>query len=147
MVAAAGGHSCRCQCRRPVHVDDVVAGVLALLQSPVLRCAIALLWIWTGIVSLGLYPVQDSLALLARVGLHGIAATLALYSAAALDLLLGVLTLVAPARRRSAVWAAQLLLIGGYTVLITLFLSEYWIHPYGPISLSVKGLRVTSARA
>ena len=31
-------------------------------------------------------------------------------------------------------WAAQLLLIGGYTLLITLFLPEYWLHPYGPIS-------------
>lgn len=101
---------------------------------PVLRCAIALLWIWTGIVSLGLYPVQESLALLARVGLHGAMATLALYGAAALDLSLGVLTLVAPARRRAAVWAAQLLLIGSYTALITLFLPEYWLHPYGPIS-------------
>ena len=101
---------------------------------PVLRYAIALLWIWTGIVSLGLYPVQDSLALLARVGLHGAMASLALYGAAALDLLLGVLTVVVPARRRGAVWAAQLLLIGGYTVLITLFLPEYWLHPYGPIS-------------
>jgi uncharacterized protein YbjT (DUF2867 family) len=101
---------------------------------PVLRVTIALLWIWTGIVSLGLYPVQDSMALLARVGLHGTMATLALYGAAALDLLLGVLTLVVPARRRNVVWAAQLLLIGGYTVLITLFLPEYWLHPYGPIS-------------
>lgn len=101
---------------------------------PALRVSIALLWIWTGIVSLGLYPVQDSLALLARVGLHGAMASLALYGAAALDLLLGVLTLAAPARRRPAVWAAQLLLIGGYTVLITLFLPEYWLHPYGPIS-------------
>lgn len=101
---------------------------------PVLRGSIALLWIWTGIVSLGLYPVQDSLALLERVGLQGGVARLALYGAAALDLLLGVLTLVAPARRRAAVWAAQLLLIAGYTVLITLFLPEYWLHPYGPIS-------------
>jgi uncharacterized protein YbjT (DUF2867 family) len=101
---------------------------------PVLRVSIALLWIWTGIVSMGLYPVQGSLDLLARVGLHGAMAIFALYGAAALDLLLGVLTLAAPARRRAAVWAAQLLLIGGYTVLITLFLPEYWLHPYGPIS-------------
>jgi uncharacterized protein YbjT (DUF2867 family) len=101
---------------------------------PALRIALALLWIWTGIVSLGLYPVQDSLALLARVGLHGALATAALYGAAMLDLLLGVLTLAAPSRRRGTVWAAQLLLIGGYTVLITLFLPEYWLHPYGPLS-------------
>ena len=101
---------------------------------PALRVTLALLWIWTGIVSLGLYPGQDSLALLARVGLHGMLATAALYGAAVLDLLLGVLTLAAPARRRGVVWAAQLLLVGGYTVLITLFLPEYWLHPYGPLS-------------
>jgi uncharacterized protein YbjT (DUF2867 family) len=101
---------------------------------PVLRISIALLWLWTGIVSLGLYPVEDSLALLDRVGLHGAAAQLALYGAAGLNLLLGVLTLASPPRWRSAVWASQLLLITLYTLLISLFLPEYWLHPYGPIS-------------
>lgn len=104
------------------------------LWLPILRIALAVLWIATGIVSLGVYPVQDSLALLARVGLHGEVATVALYGAAALDLVLGVLTLVAPVCWRANVWLAQLLLIAGYTVLITLFLPEYWLHPYGPIS-------------
>ncbi|HYE39613.1 MAG TPA: SDR family oxidoreductase [Ramlibacter sp.] len=104
------------------------------LWLPVLRVALALLWIWTAAVSFGLYPVQDSYALLARVGLHGALATLALYGAAVLDLVLGVLTLAAPARWRRLVWLAQLGLIGGYTVLITFFLPEYWLHPYGPIS-------------
>jgi hypothetical protein len=101
---------------------------------PALRWSIALLWIWTGVVSLGLYPVADSLALLARVGLHGAAAQVALYGAAALDLVLGLATILVPAGRRGVVWAAQLLLIAGYTLLITLFLPEYWLHPYGPIS-------------
>jgi len=108
----------------------------AVLASwlPALRWAIALLWVWTGIVSLGLYPVQDSLALLARVGLHGLAAQGALYGAALLDLAAGVLTVAATARWRRAVWAAQAVLIGGYTVLISIFLPEYWLHPYGPIT-------------
>jgi hypothetical protein len=101
---------------------------------PALRWAIALLWVWTGIVSLGLYPVQDSLALLARVGLDGAAARAALYGAALLDLVLGVLTVAAPARWRRPVWAAQALLVASYTALITLFLPEYWVHPYGPVS-------------
>ena len=104
------------------------------LWLPVLRVALALMWIWTAIVSFGLYPVDDSYALLARVGLHGALATLALHGAAALDLLLGVLTLAAPARWRRPLWVAQAALIGGYTVLITFFLPEYWLHPYGPIS-------------
>lgn len=114
------------------------------LWLPVLRVAVALMWIWTAVVSFGLYPVQDSYALLARVGLHGALATLALYGAAVLDLVLGVLTLAAPARWRRPVWLAQLALIGGYTVLITFFLPEYWLHPYGPIS---KNLPVLAAIA
>jgi hypothetical protein len=101
---------------------------------PGLRWTIALLWIWTGLVSLGLYPVQDSLALLGRVGLEGVPAQLALYGAAVLDLTLGVLTVGAPARWRRSVWAAQFILVSAYTVLISIFLPEYWLHPYGPIS-------------
>lgn len=101
---------------------------------PLLRIALALLRLWTAAVSFGLYPVAQSHDLLARVGLHGSLATLALYGAAGLDLLLGLLTLWAPARWRSTVWLAQLALVAGYTVLITLFLPEEWLHPYGPIS-------------
>jgi uncharacterized protein YbjT (DUF2867 family) len=136
---------------RPVSafIGSQAAGALrqdAVLSTwaPVLRWAIALLWLWTGIVSLGLYPVADSLALLARVGLHGALADIALYGAAAFDLALGVATIAVPARRRGAVWAAQSLLILGYTVLITLFLPEYWLHPYGPIT---KNLPVLAAIA
>ncbi|GAB3646663.1 SDR family oxidoreductase [Ramlibacter alkalitolerans] len=104
------------------------------LWLPVARLALALLWIWTAIVSFGLYPVRDSYALLARVGLHGTLATLALYGAAALDLVQGLLTLAAPARWRRWNWLAQIALVGGYTALITIFLPEYWLHPYGPIA-------------
>jgi peptidoglycan/LPS O-acetylase OafA/YrhL len=78
------------------------------------------------------------------VGLHGTLATLALYGAALLDLALGVATLIVPARRRRPVWLAQLALIAGYTVLITIFLPDFWLHPYGPIS---KNLPVLAAIA
>jgi uncharacterized protein YbjT (DUF2867 family) len=115
--------------REPARRDAVLD-----LWLPVLRMAIAFLWIWTGIVSLGLYPVADSYALLARVGLHGAMATIALYGAAVFDLALGVLTLAAPRRWRRPLWLAQLALMAGYTLLITLFLPEQWLHPYGPIS-------------
>jgi uncharacterized protein YbjT (DUF2867 family) len=104
------------------------------LWLPVLRAAVALVWIWTGVVSLGLYPVQASDALLARVGLHGAAATVALNGAAVLDLALGAATWFAPARWRGWVWGTQLALIAAYTLLITIFLPEYWLHPYGPLT-------------
>jgi uncharacterized protein YbjT (DUF2867 family) len=115
--------------REPARRQAVLA-----LWLPVLRVALAALWLWTAAVSFGLYPVSGSLDLLARVGLHGGLALTALYGAAALDLALGVLTLAAPARWRRPVWLAQLALIAGYTLLISLFLPEYWLHPYGPIS-------------
>lgn len=101
---------------------------------PACKAALAALWLWTAAVSAGLYPVQGSLDLLARVGLHGNAAWAALYVACALDALLGLLTLWSPPRWRTWVWAGQFALVSGYTLLITLFLPEQWLHPYGPIS-------------
>ena len=109
---------------------------------PLLRVSVALVWIATGIVSLGVYPVADSLALLARVGLTGPVALVALYTAAVLDLALGVATLAL--RRRRWLYALQALVILGYTAIITLWLPEYWRHPYGPV---LKNLPLLAALA
>jgi hypothetical protein len=58
----------------------------------------------------------------------------ALWAAGTLDLLLGVLTLLPLGPRATRwLWAAQALLIGVYTLIITLRLPEYWLHPYGPL--------------
>ena len=98
---------------------------------PLLRWSIALVWIFTGIVSFGAYPVSDSYALLARVGATGNFASLLLYGAAALDLAVGLGILLL--RNRQWLWTAQLLLIAGYTIIITFKLPEFWLHPYGPV--------------
>ena len=102
---------------------------------PTLRLSVAALWIVTGIVSLGLYPVEHSLALLARVGITGALAPVALYGAAALDLVLGVATLAMS--RRRALWLVQIAVIAGYTLIITAFLPEFWLHPFGPLLKNV----------
>ena len=98
---------------------------------PLLRVSVALVWIVTGIVSLGIYPVAESYALLARVGLTGALASLALYGAALLDLALGLGVLLM--RRRRWLWRAQMLVIAAYTLIITIALPEFWLHPYGPV--------------
>lgn len=98
---------------------------------PALRWSIAAVWLSTAWVSLFAYPLADSLALLARVGLEGAAARLALYGAAALDFAFGLGTLLL--RRRRALYRAQMALIVAYTVLISIYLPEYWLHPYGPV--------------
>jgi uncharacterized protein YbjT (DUF2867 family) len=105
---------------------------------PLLRVSVALVWIVTGIVSLGIYPVEESYALLGRVGLTGIAASLALYGAAILDLAFGVGILLMRRRRwRRRSWRAQMALIAGYTGIISFCLPEFWAHPYGPLTKNV----------
>lgn len=98
---------------------------------PVLRMTVALVWIATAIVSFGVYPVEDSYALLARVGVTGTAAAVALYGAAAIDLAFGIGVFVL--RDRRWLWRAQMALIAAYSVIIAIFLPEQWLHPYGPM--------------
>jgi uncharacterized protein YbjT (DUF2867 family) len=98
---------------------------------PLLRVSIAVVWIVTGIVSLGLFPVSSSLELLARSGVPAFLGPLFLYSAAALDLVLGLATLMM--KRRRALWLAQIGLIAVYTLIITVRMPEFWLHPYGPL--------------
>jgi uncharacterized protein YbjT (DUF2867 family) len=97
---------------------------------PLLRASIALVWIVSGVVSLGLYPVEESLAMLQRVGLTGAFAKLALYGSALLDLALGVATLFVG---KKILWELQIALILGYTAIISVFLPELWLHPFGPV--------------
>jgi uncharacterized protein YbjT (DUF2867 family) len=113
------------------------ARMAAQLQwlSPMLRWSIALVWIVTGIVSLGAYPAASSYALLARVGIVGSLASLALYGGAALDLLFGFATLVL--RRRRVLWLAQIATIALYTLIITWTMPEFWLHPFGPLLKNV----------
>lgn len=99
-----------------------------------LRLAVAALWLATAAVSFGVYPLAESHALLARSGVPAALQPAALYAAAALNLLLGVLTLALPARRRAPLWAAQVLVIVVYTSIISVRLPEFWIHPYGPLT-------------
>lgn len=98
---------------------------------PLLRITIAVVWIVTGIVSLGLYPVEDSYALLRRVGVAEAFLPLLLYGAAVMDLAIGVALLVM--KRRYWLWMFQLAVILFYTAIITLKLPEFWLHPYGPL--------------
>ena len=93
--------------------------------------ASAVVWIVTGVVSAGVYPVADSLALLLRVGVDARFAPLLLYGAAAFDLLLGAGMLVL--RRRRALYALQIALMLFYSAVIAWRLPEYWLHPFGPM--------------
>lgn len=120
-----------------IAVDErrLVAGQARLgWLLPLLRLAVAAMWIVTGIVSIAVFPVAESYALLARAGITGKAAPVALFGAAALDLALGAASLTV---RRRIVWWAQIALIVLYSAVITWRLPEFWAHPYGPVLKNV----------
>ena len=105
-----------------------------------LRLSVAAIWLISGIVSLGMWPVADSLAMLARCGLHGALAYAALYASAAMDIAFGVATLVL--RKRLRLYRLQIGLILAYSAIIAACISELLWHPFAPI---VKNLCMVAA--
>ncbi|HWW04634.1 DoxX-like family protein [Collimonas sp.] len=93
-----------------------------------MRIVLATIWLVTGILSL--CTKQEGLNLLSRIGLYGFTALAALYLAAVLDILLGLFTLVWHGK---LLWIIQACLIVAYTVIISIWLPEYLLHPFGPI--------------
>ncbi|TWO72879.1 SDR family oxidoreductase [Caenimonas sedimenti] len=126
--------------RPPATFMDGAAAPAARTQAvlhwllPPLRWTIAFVWIWTALMSFGLYPIEGSLALLDDFGLSGRPAMAALFAGAAIDLVLGILILLPGSRDRGWLWAAQFAVILGYTLMITVRMPHWWLHPYGPLS-------------
>lgn len=114
------------------HVPSTMLRAEAILNwtQPLFRLILALIWIITGCLSLGIYPVEKSYQLLHMMGLDGILAAVVLYGASLLDIVLGVATLLMPSR---ALWRIQFTMILFYMGIITWFMPLYWLHPFGPI--------------
>jgi len=100
------------------------------LDLKLMRYTLAIVWMVTGFLSLGIFPQQDSLDLLEKVGLHGDIAMIALYGSASMDIVLGILTLVRPS---PILWRLQALLVITYSIIIAFYLPWYWLHPFGPV--------------
>ncbi|HYD67243.1 SDR family oxidoreductase [Azospirillum sp.] len=128
--------------REPALDADRWAARLRPVRLP-LRLSLAFLWIATGLVSLGVYPVAGSLELLAGVGLRDGPALVALYGAAGWDLLLGVA--LAAGVRPHLVGALQIGTILTFTAILSLFLPGFWIHPFGPLTKNVPVIAATLA--
>lgn len=107
-----------------------------------MRLALAVMWLGTAWTSLWGYPREGSYALLAQLGLQGLPATAALWLGAGLDAVLG-LALLLPRRRR--VYQAQIALMVAYTLLISVWLPEFWLHPFAPLLKNVPIVAMTAA--
>jgi hypothetical protein len=112
----------------------VRAEALWMWGEPLLRLALAVVWLVTAWVSLFAYPILESLRMLWRVGAPIWSAPVLLVGAALLDAVLGILTLLRPSR---ALWLTQLALIFAYSTIIAWRLPEMLIHPFGPLLKNV----------
>lgn len=99
---------------------------------PLLRLSLGLLWMLSGYVSAFVYPLQQSLIMLDKVGLSGDIALLALYSAAGADFLLGMALIFKYQVNR--VLKLQIILMLVYSLIISIALPELWSHPFAPVA-------------
>ncbi len=106
---------------------------------PLLKLSLSLLWILSGIVSLGIYPVEASLGLLKQIGILGTPAWFTLYGFAVADICLGLLIWFRPGRR---LWLLLAGIVIGYSSVIAVFLPAFLIHPFMPVgkNLPILGL-------
>ncbi len=104
--------------RRPAQTQDLWHARLYFLR-PVLRIALAAMWLGSAAVGLLTPPAQYA----------AIAAPWVAWLFSAIDLLIG-LALVTRTRPR-LVGMAQLVIVGAYTIGLTLLAPSLWLDPYG----------------
>jgi hypothetical protein len=116
--------------RQPSTIADLWRAKLYFLQ-PLFRLTLAVLWLGTGFVSLGLFPPDEFYVMLGELGFTGPMAEIALFGAALVNLALGGLLLVnwKPARVAQAMFVLLILFSGAALMLP----HEYWLTPFAPI--------------
>ena len=99
-------------------------------KNTLLRLSVAAVWLLTAAASLA-YPHEQSIALLERVGLRGNIADMALYAGIAMDVLMGVLSLLNFRSLQKWLWPLQGGVIIVYSLIIAVCLPDYALHPFG----------------
>ncbi len=100
-----------------------------------LRLSIAFLWIFTGAICLFGTAHAQSLVLLQQMGVPVTWQAPLEYATSALDLLLGVATLIN--YRLQAVGAVQCVLMLAYLILISIYFPADWLQPFGSVSKNI----------
>jgi nucleoside-diphosphate-sugar epimerase len=111
------------------HVD--LTARFAPAPDALLRAALAFMWLYTAAVSAALPHESGVLALLARCGFEGAAGLAMLVASCALNIALGVLTLVRPSPGLFAVQAGAIV---GYTVAAALAMPALTIDHCAPLA-------------
>ncbi|WP_230483843.1 SDR family oxidoreductase [Sphingomonas sp. Leaf21] len=126
--------------RRPSNWADLRTARFAPV-APILRSALALVWFAGGAIPLFVTPAATNMAWLARVGLSGSAATIALCAGALADIAVYAAVLL---RIRGAALAG-IALMATYTLILTHIALELWADPFGPLAKNVAVLALSLA--
>ena len=110
-------------------------------KNTLLRLSVAAVWLLTAAASLA-YPHDQSIALLERVGLRGNIADMALYAGIAMDVLMGVLSLLNFRSLQKWLWPLQGGVIIVYSLIIAVCLPDYALHPFGVLIKNLPSLAI-----
>lgn len=101
-----------------------------------IRLGISFIWIWTAFVSWYVYPHADSIELLRKTGITN-HTDLVFVASCLLDLAMGIASCL---YARSFLWWSQFALVSAYTVVISILLPAFLVHPFGPITKNISVL-------
>lgn len=114
---------------------------MANISTP-LRLSLAVVWLGSGVVSLLPDHLGNfaGLGLLAAMDINGRIAWSLLFLGCVADICLGYRCLVSPL----PVWHCwlQVILILIYMLIISVYLPEYWLHPFAPIIKNIPMLAI-----
>ena len=110
---------------------EQLAAAVLWWGMPLMRVVIALLWLITAVVSWFGWPHADSARWLVLCGVPSSLTEPVLLAASVLDGALGLALLLRP---RRWLWPLQIALVAAYTMIMTMCLPVFWLHPYGPLS-------------
>jgi hypothetical protein len=129
--------------REPATQNDVMhARLMPLL--PVIRVALGITWLGSGVIPLMLTPEAVNRSLLAGLGLTDHLGQIVLFAGSALDVAIGLGLLMKP---RPATWflLAQIGAIFFLTLLASLAAPGAWVDPFAPLLKNLALLAATLA--
>lgn len=103
--------------------------------KPVLKWSIAFIWLFTAISCLFFYPRAASYDLLAQVGVSTFWQPFLFYSAVLLDAGIGLSVLCM--KHIKKIGLLQILIILGYSALLTWKLPNLWFEPFAPLAKNI----------
>jgi nucleoside-diphosphate-sugar epimerase len=111
--------------------DGVGAEATLTWVLPLLRLGIAAVWIWLGLITLGVVPAGASYAaqITSQMGFAPSMQAAANWSMGLLELMMGVAALLFP--RSARMWLLQIMLTGAYVIAISILSPGSWLQAFG----------------